>query len=172
MTSSSYENFVIAFFIFAFTLFVQYEKNQVVKDDFSPEPSSLCQASFECRKLAEVLVWEARGEPDVGKIAVANVVLNRVNHPKRWGSDIFSVVEENNQFSYLKDMHQQVKPSQKDWNIAKKIAYAVLNNQVYNPVGDALFYHSTKIKPPKWTKVMKVHSVIGGHVFYTCSVKC
>lgn len=49
--------------------------------------------------LARTLYGEARGEPDEGVIAVAQVILNRANKPKWWGRDIKSVCQKAWQFS-------------------------------------------------------------------------
>ncbi len=49
--------------------------------------------------LTLVIYGEARGEPPVGKLAVAHVILNRVAHPCWWGDSIKSVILKPKQFS-------------------------------------------------------------------------
>ncbi|MBC8157732.1 MAG: cell wall hydrolase, partial [Alphaproteobacteria bacterium] len=45
-------------------------------------------------------VWgEARGEDEIGKIAVAHVIKNRAKHPKWWGKTIMEVCLKPWQFS-------------------------------------------------------------------------
>jgi N-acetylmuramoyl-L-alanine amidase len=49
-------------------------------------------------ELARIVYWEARGEPDKGQIAVANVVINRAVH-RRWPDTIKDVIAQRNQFT-------------------------------------------------------------------------
>ena len=48
---------------------------------------------------AQNIYFESRGEPDIGQVAVALVVLNRVND-RRWPSTICDVVWQDKQFSW------------------------------------------------------------------------
>lgn len=126
--------------------------------------SEICSTIPRCAKLAEVLVYEARGESDVGKAAVAQVVINRTKDP-RWGDSIKEVIHQPHQFSYLKDKHKQSKPTADDWNTAMKIAHGVISGTISNPVGEATHYHATRVKP-KWAKKLEPVAKIGQHVFY------
>lgn len=126
--------------------------------------SEICSAISRCNKLAEAIIFEARGEPDIGKVAVAYVILNRVKDP-RWGSSIREVVHQPRQFSYLKDKHKQKPPTQKDWSRARKIAHDVILGATSNPVGNATHYHATHVKP-KWAKKLEPVAKIGQHIFY------
>lgn len=123
-----------------------------------------CRGDKGCKKLAEMITWEARGEPLEGRYAVAWVVLNRVQH-SRWGDDILSVVNERKQFSYLQDMKHQSPPTQKDWTEAFIVAYDVLHGDVVSPVWDANHYHSVSVNP-SWNKDMELVAQIGNHIFY------
>ena len=128
------------------------------------ETHGLCLKNTHCNKLAEAIIFEARGEPDIGKVAVAYVILNRVKDP-RWGGSIREVVHQPKQFSYLKDKHKQKPPTQKDWNKARKIAHDVILGATSNPIGNATHYHATHVKP-KWANRLQLTGKIGGHVFY------
>lgn len=118
-----------------------------------------------CDRLAEALVYEARGEGAVGMRAVAHVIMQR-KESKGWPSTVREVVEQRRQFSYLLDKHLQSKPTQKDFDIAYKEAYDAYFGLSENPVPGAKWYHSTSIKPPKWTKDLEVVKTIGNHIFY------
>lgn len=118
-----------------------------------------------CDRLAEALVYEARGEGSVGMRAVAYVILER-KKSKNWPSTIREVVEQRKQFSYLQDMHRQKTPTDKDFDIAYKEAYDAYFGLSENPVPGAKWYHSTSIKPPKWTKGLEVVKTLGNHIFY------
>ncbi len=56
------------------------------------------------RVLLALTIWrEARGEPFTGKVAVAQSIKNRVDHPSWWGNDIISVLTKKWQYSSLTD---------------------------------------------------------------------
>lgn len=124
----------------------------------------LCTGWSECVKLSDVIVWEARGEPTEGKRLVANVVLNRVEH-KRWPDNIYDVVEQPKQFSYIEDMHKQRKPSEKDWTAARVVAYNTLHGLVEDKSEGAVFYHEQSINPG-WAKRVEFVTQVGSHKFY------
>ncbi len=112
--------------------------------------------------LAKNIYYEARGEPLAGKLAVAQVTLNRVESNK-FGNTICKVVYEKNQFSWTK------KPSKlkygKAWQEALSIAEAAITNGIALQNFDALYFHNKKVKPI-WAKQKKKLAKIGGHVFY------
>jgi hypothetical protein len=118
-----------------------------------------------CDKLAEALVYEARGEGAVGMRAVAHVILER-KESKGWPNTIRDVIEQRKQFSYLQDKHKQKSPTSEDFDIAYKEAYDAYFGLSENPVPGAKWYHSVNIRPPKWTKDLEVVKIIGNHVFY------
>ena len=49
-------------------------------------------------ELARIVYWEARGESEMGQLAVANVVLNRVRH-ENWPDTIAEVIYQKHQFT-------------------------------------------------------------------------
>ena len=128
------------------------------------ETHDACLKNAHCNKLAEVIIFEARGESDVGKAAVAQVVINRVKNP-RWGDSIKEVVHQPHQFSYLKDKHKQTPPTNNDWITARKIAHGVISGTISNPVGEATHYHAARVKP-RWAKKLEPVAKIGHHIFY------
>lgn len=125
-----------------------------------------CEASRECYKLAEALVYEARGESYVGALAVASVVMNRRDH-KNFPDTIWGVVTQPYQFSYLLDKHKQRQPSAADWDRALVIAYDVKNG-IVERVTDALFYLNPKAvkRIPRWAKEYEYVANIDNHTFY------
>ena len=128
------------------------------------ETHDLCLKDASCNKLAEAIIFEARGEPDIGKAAVAQVILNRTNDP-RWGDSIKEVIHQPHQFSYLKDKHKQTPPTNNDWITARKIAHGVISGAISNPVGEATHYHAARVKP-RWAKKLEPVAKIGHHIFY------
>ena len=128
------------------------------------ETHESCLQDAKCNLLAEAIVYEARGEPTKGQIAVAQVILNRKQDP-RWGNSVRDVIHQPHQFSYLKDKHKQRPPTKHDWTTARKIAHAVITGTEYNPVGNATHYHATHVQP-KWARKLTPVAKIGNHVFY------
>lgn len=53
-------------------------------------------------ELARIVYWEARGESEMGQLAVANVVLNRVRH-ENWPDTITGVIYQKHQFTPTKN---------------------------------------------------------------------
>ena len=117
--------------------------------------------------LAENIYYEAGSESFEGKLAVAQVTLNRVNSGQ-FANSICNVVYqktgETYQFSWV-GMHKYAKDRYR-WEesqiVAKKamtepVAHALLLKQ------NALYYHANYVNP-KW-KLQKV-TQIGNHIFY------
>lgn len=119
----------------------------------------------ECQLIAEAIVYEARSESDSGKLKVASVILNRVDHT-RFPNSIKKVIYQPYQFSYTMDMHLQQSPSKYDWDVARDIALEALSGTRNT---EALFYLNPKKvkKLPKWALVYSYVETEGNHDFYT-----
>lgn len=112
--------------------------------------------------LAKNIYYEARGEPHQGKLAVAQVTLNRVND-ERFASTICGVVYQPYQFSWTKERNLKVVDKQA-WQESLEIATTAINSGLDSMADfNAMYFHSTKVKP-RW-KLRKV-AKIGNHVFY------
>ena len=123
-----------------------------------------CLKSIDCRMLKEALYWEARGESDKGVIAVAYVILNRANH-KNWPSTIKGVITQPWQFSYrMEGNYQNGFTDKKQHRRMTIIAAKVLEGELKNPIGEAVYYHRYDVSN-KWTKVKRKVVQIGNHVF-------
>ena len=114
--------------------------------------------------LAKNIYHEARGEPLEGQIAVAQVTLNRVQHPQ-FHNTVCSVVYAPSQFSWTLDKKKRVR-DQKAWQASVNIARAVLTQAVRLPDFPALYFHTTKVSP-RWNRNKKVLAKIGDHIFYS-----
>ena len=102
--------------------------------------------------LSSVIHHEARGEPREGQIAVASVVLNRVEDP-RFPNTVCGVVKQPKQFSWYGK-----KPMT---NKKEKLAKDILKGNVKRNVPRALFFTHVSM----WFK-RQVVTVIGRHRFY------
>jgi spore germination cell wall hydrolase CwlJ-like protein len=116
--------------------------------------------------LAKNIYHEAGVEPYLGKLAVAQVTLNRQS-TGRWGHDICSVVMSPSQFSWtLEPWKKWVHPKGKLWDESMRIAEQVLDDGVRLPfLHDSLYFHADYVQP-KW-RLQKIQvAQIGAHIFY------
>lgn len=120
--------------------------------------------------LANNIYFESRNQSIEGKQAVAEVVINRVVSTQ-FPKTICSVVTQKKmnicQFTwYCKETEYKtitdVFSYEEALEIAQKVYYGKTNNITYG----ALWYHADYIKPPIWTKHMRITAHIGNHIFY------
>jgi N-acetylmuramoyl-L-alanine amidase len=123
------------------------------------------------RCLAKNIYFEARGEPEKGKIAVAQVTVNRVNDP-RFPDTVCEVVNQRTKDSRTNRIVCQFswtcKPIQRvdlelyyqSYEIAKRV---LLNGERISNISNAVNFHSVRINPG-WT-LTRV-ATVGNHVFY------
>ena len=113
--------------------------------------------------LAKNIYYEARGEPMHGKIAVAQVTLNRVTHRTEFQSSICGVVYAKHQFSWTMESHRE--PRGEAWREAQAIAKAVIVGTAHLPDFKALYFHNLTVKP-RWNQTKELVARIGNHIFY------
>lgn len=113
--------------------------------------------------LAKNIYYEARGEPMQGKIAVAQVTLNRVTHRTEFQSNICGVVYAKHQFSWTMEKHCE--PGGEAWREAQAIAKAVVIGTAHLPNFKALYFHNLTVQP-QWNKTKELVARIGNHIFY------
>jgi N-acetylmuramoyl-L-alanine amidase len=108
--------------------------------------------------LAQLVYAEARGEPYKGQVAVAAVVLNRVESSKFPGS-IAKVIYQSGAFSVVDDGQINLAPDQ----TALSAARDAMNG--WDPSGGALFYYNPNTATSGWIWSRPVIVVIGNHKF-------
>ena len=121
--------------------------------------------------LATAVYFEARGEIPDGQIAVAEVIVNRVED-SRFPDDVCSVVRENRrpgelhrcQFSFYCNGEPERVTDWTAWHRAKEIAGGVLDGSLRLGVA-ATHYHATTVEP-FWADHYMDIGVIGNHRFY------
>jgi spore germination cell wall hydrolase CwlJ-like protein len=125
---------------------------------------------LEC--LTRNIYWEAASEPFEGKVAVAQVTMNRMESGK-FPSSVCGVVYQKNvfyekvicQFSWYCENASKVKPvHQPLWRESEEVAKKVLLEGFRLPsLKNALYYHADYVNPGwKHPKIEKV----GRHIFY------
>lgn len=141
-----------------------------VREQASPVTAQLRQKQLDC--LARNIYHEAGGEPFEGKVAVAQVTINRSEHAQ-FPSDICQVVYQKNivyekvlcQFSWYCSSASLKKPMNgpvytESMEVAKKV---LLEGFRLPSVEKALFFHADYVQPGwKREQVAK----IGRHIFY------
>jgi spore germination cell wall hydrolase CwlJ-like protein len=111
----------------------------------------------ELKCLASVVYHEARGEPVLGQIAVAQVVFNRVKS-KHYPNTVCKVVFQPHQFTD----HKKIKYDDTTMRIAEKVAFGVVDFYT-----KATHYHADYVNP-YWanSEKMMFKTKIGKHLFY------
>jgi spore germination cell wall hydrolase CwlJ-like protein len=122
--------------------------------------------------LTQNIYWEAASEPFEGKVAVAQVTLNRVESG-RFAPTVCGVVYQKNvfyervvcQFSWLcESTHKTRSVYQPMWQESELVAKKVLLENFRLPsMKNALYYHADYVSP-NWQKP-RIEK-IGHHVFY------
>lgn len=160
--------------IWASVALLEWTVNKKFSGITAVEPSQVT-AQFREQQLAclaKNIYHEAGGEPFEGKVAVAQVTLNRAASSK-FPNDVCKVVYQKNdfyektvcQFSWYCDRESAVKPLNKAvfeecMTVAKKV---LLEDFRLPSLQNALYFHGTHINPG-WNR--EKIGTIGRHVFY------
>ena len=116
--------------------------------------------------LAKNIYHEAGVEDRAGKIAVAQVTLNRLREG-RWGNNVCSVVYAKAQFSWTLDKKKrQAKPEGLLWEQSRAVALEFQRGTRVKGLEDSTHYHADYIRNPNWAKAKQVAKQIGQHIFY------
>ena len=122
------------------------------------------QKEMQC--LTRNIYFESGSEPYKGKVAVAQVTLNRMNSGD-YPSTICGVVHQRTnstcQFSWVCMQGLTVR-NQRLYDESHRVAYKVMIDGVRIPeLKNAMFFHADYVKP-RWKK--KPKAKIGRHIFY------
>ena len=134
---------------------LSYEKKQVVMRE------------VEC--LARNIYFEAGGEPRAGKIAVAEVTMNRVKS-RQYPRTVCGVVHQKSkgvcQFSWACEGKKNVRKNTDAWRDSVKIAENILiSKKEYGIIGSAKHFHAVYVNP-SWAESKRMIKKIGQHIFY------
>jgi len=144
------------------------ENNEVFRQGFT----SMAERTKQLECLTRNIYHEAATEPFEGKVAVAQVTMNRVESG-RFGRDVCGVVYQKNiimekivcQFSWTCDGISQVKPIYAaQYRESEEVAKRVLFEGFRLPsIEKALYYHADYVNPG-W-QLPRIEK-IGRHIFY------
>ena len=122
--------------------------------------------------LAQAIYFEARSESEIGRLAVAKVILNRVKSPF-YPDTICGVVYQNAgkrnacQFSFACNGKSDRPRRGKAWDEAKSLASrAIAGEGEVHAIATATHYHADYVLP-EWSGAMTRLIKIGRHVFYS-----
>ncbi len=145
-------------------------RQQLVAESSYQPTIALKTKQLDC--LTKNIYWEAATEPFEGKVAVAQVTLNRVESGK-FGDGICGVVYQKNifyekvicQFSWVCESNWKTKPvMSKHYAESEEVAKKVLFENFRLPsLSQALYYHADYVNP-RWGK--EKITKIGQHIFY------
>ena len=113
--------------------------------------------------LARNVYFEARGEPEAGQYAVAEVTMNR-KASGIYPPTVCGVVYEKSAFSWT-SYGTLPEPSGEAWARAQEIAEDVYYGRHQQVLNGALFFHATYVKP-EWAAERRRIARIGNHVYY------
>lgn len=108
--------------------------------------------------LTRLVYGEARGEPYIGKVAVAAVVLNRIESPK-FPDTIPGVIFEPGAFTAVSDGQIWLQPEEE----ARQAVLDALNG--WDPTGGALYYFNPVTATSDWIWSRPQIKKIGKHIF-------
>jgi spore germination cell wall hydrolase CwlJ-like protein len=116
--------------------------------------------------LAKNIYHEAGVEDRAGKVAVAQVTVNRLKEG-RWGKDICKVVYAKSQFSWTLDKKKRTaQPKGELWKQSVAVAQEFQSGVRVKGLEGSQYYHADYIRDPNWAKAKQVVKQIGQHIFY------
>jgi len=135
--------------------------------NLSYEKKQLVLKEVEC--LARNIYFEAGGEPRAGKIAVAEVTMNRVKskqYPRTVCGVVHQRIKGTCQFSWVCEGKKKVYRNSSAWRDSIKIAENILiSKQHYGIIGSAKYFHADYVDPA-WAEQKQLIRKIGNHIFY------
>ena len=119
-------------------------------------PSGFSQNDIQL--MANAVYGEARGEPYIGQVAVAAVIINRVNSAT-FPNTISGVIFEPRAFTAVADGQIWLTPNEK----AKEAVMDAING--WDPTGQALYYFNPDTATSAWIWSRPQIKQIGKHIF-------
>ncbi|RAL22727.1 hypothetical protein DL897_13355 [Thermoflavimicrobium daqui] len=108
--------------------------------------------------LANAVYGESRGEPYVGQVAVAAVILNRLEH-EQFPNTVTGVIFQPGAFTAVADGQIWLKPNE----TARKAVMDAING--WDPTGNCIYYFNPVTATSKWIWSRPQVKRIGKHIF-------
>jgi N-acetylmuramoyl-L-alanine amidase len=119
-------------------------------------PSGFSQSDIQL--MANAVYGESRGEPYTGQVAVAAVILNRVQSAS-FPSTVAGVIYEPGAFTAVADGQINLTPNE----TAKKAVIDAING--WDPTGEAIYYFNPDTATSSWIWSRPQIKKIGKHIF-------
>ncbi|MGG3924445.1 spore cortex-lytic enzyme [Metabacillus fastidiosus] len=130
--------------------------NETKKATATNVPSGFSQNDIQL--MANAVHGESRGEPYVGQVAVAAVILNRVNSPS-FPNTVSGVIFEPRAFTAVADGQIWLTPNE----TSKKAVLDAING--WDPTGNAIYYFNPDTATSGWIWGRPQIKQIGKHIF-------
>jgi N-acetylmuramoyl-L-alanine amidase len=131
-------------------------KSTGTKTTASNTPKGFSQNDI--RLLANAVHGESRGEPYIGQVAVAAVILNRVNSPS-FPNTVSGVIFEPGAFTAVADGQIWLTPNE----TSRKAVLDAING--WDPTGEAMYYFNPATATSSWIWGRPQIKRIGKHIF-------
>lgn len=123
--------------------------------------------------LVTAMFFEARDQPITGMEMVAEVIMNRVEHPS-FPDTVCDVVYERKQFSfankgYVSLYDYQEPDDRRAAKLAREIALRYLQGDRLGST--STHYHKVTVSP-EWKYEFVLDGKVEDHIFYTCYENC
>ncbi|UTR14612.1 cell wall hydrolase [Salipaludibacillus sp. LMS25] len=137
------------------------EEPEAQDDDINIEKAMNVPEGFsdnDIQLMAQAVYGEARGEPYEGQVAVAAVILNRIESPI-FPNTVSDVIFEPLAFTAVADGQIWMEPNER----ARKAVMDAINGQ--DPSGNAIYYFNPQTATNKWIWSRPQIKQIGKHIF-------
>ncbi|MCR3757960.1 cell wall hydrolase [Clostridium felsineum] len=128
---------------------------------FNPNGNSIYITNNDINLMAQVVYAESCSEPYEGKVAVASVILNRLQNPE-FPKSIGDVIKQKYAFSCIKDGEIAVTPNEDCYNAVMDALHGK------DPTPKAMYFYNPRISTSEWMNNIQKENVkvIGNHVFF------
>jgi len=136
---------------------------------FLPDQSHAQESIQSDDTLAALTIYlEARGESFAGKLAVAAVIRNRMNHKYHSDGTVKGTVLRAKQFEpWIGRNPEEVEFDPRNQKMQESLLAWKLVQDGRNIVdGAVLFYNPQLVKTPRWAQINRKVAKIGGHEFF------
>lgn len=128
----------------------------------APVPSASTEIDDELACMAKIVHHEAGNQSREGQLAVAQLIMNRVESG-RFASTICGVANQRGQFF---DTDSYSPRHDARWDMAVDVSREARDGRTPDVVPGALFYHAAYQAPPRFFRSRPRVMTLGDHVFY------
>jgi N-acetylmuramoyl-L-alanine amidase len=132
--------------------------------------SNLTLADNQVICLAKNIYYEAGAESFDGKLAVAQVTINRTKYDG-YPNTVCGVVKQKRngtcQFSWFCQEPKPINKKSKNWQDSLHVANLFLTYKMsYDKLSEDVIFFHTVSSPFTWVKRYQKHTIVGNHIFY------